>query len=290
MSPITGIAEVNGTRLTYQVMGQGHPLVLIHGRFVDGRMWDDQFKALAEIYQVIRYDVRGAGKSGVPEKPFSHTEDLARLLKLLRVDRAAIVGFSMGGGIAIDFTLEYPDMVSALIAAAPGLGGYHYSDKVVQRVSANFSTAQDEGVSHAVQSILNDPYWAPAPENVAARQKMRQMLTENSHAFRLSPDLSSAPVPPSPERLSEIRVPTLVIAAERDDADNLAVANILETSITGARKVVMAGASHVMSLEKPGEFSGIVIDFLSRNVHTARRHSTNQTATPTSRRQGTGGA
>jgi pimeloyl-ACP methyl ester carboxylesterase len=111
----TGFAEVSGVPLYYDIAGAGHPLVLIHEGIADSRMYDDQFSAFAQHYRVIRYDVHGFGKSGIPAGPFSGREALHDLLRVLGVERTYLLGMSMGGGIAIDFTLTYPTMVDALI-------------------------------------------------------------------------------------------------------------------------------------------------------------------------------
>ena len=106
---ITGTAEVNGTQIYYEIRGKGHPLVLVHGGLMDRRMWDDQFEFFARDYKVIRYDVRGHGRSAVPSEPFSHTHDLYGLLNYLNIESTYLIGLSMGGAIAIDFVLEHPD-------------------------------------------------------------------------------------------------------------------------------------------------------------------------------------
>src|SRR5437879_810334 len=95
-----GIAEVNGTKLYYEMAGSGRVIVLLHGGAVDRRAWDDQFTEFAAKYKVIRYDLRGAGKSASPDKPFSNSEDLYQLLRFLKVDKAYLIGISRGGGIA----------------------------------------------------------------------------------------------------------------------------------------------------------------------------------------------
>src|SRR5947209_20150411 len=102
----TGYIETNGTKLYYEVMGEGHPLVLIHGGYMDRRMWDDQFAAFAEQYQVIRYDVRGFGKTELPQVPYADRQDLYDLLQALGVTKTYLLGLSLGGEVAIDFTLE----------------------------------------------------------------------------------------------------------------------------------------------------------------------------------------
>ena len=74
--PTIGFVETNGTQLYYETMGEGHPLVLIHGGYMDRRMWDDQFVVFAQHYRVIRYDVRGFGKSELPPVPYTDRQDL----------------------------------------------------------------------------------------------------------------------------------------------------------------------------------------------------------------------
>lgn len=93
--PEAGFVEVNGTKLYYEMMGEGHPLVLIHGGYMDRRMWDDQFAVFAEHYRVIRYDVRGFGKSELLQVPYSDTEDRYTLLTALGVKKTYLLGLSL---------------------------------------------------------------------------------------------------------------------------------------------------------------------------------------------------
>jgi 3-oxoadipate enol-lactonase len=101
----TGTADVNGARMYYEVVGEGEPLVLVHAGIADSRMWEAQITAFADRYRVIRYDMRGFGRTQIVEGPFSHHEDLRSLLDFLGLDRANIVGCSMGGGAVLDFAL-----------------------------------------------------------------------------------------------------------------------------------------------------------------------------------------
>src|SRR5579859_2012208 len=100
-----GYAEVNGTRLYYEVAGEGQPLVMLHGGLVNLRSWDSQVVEFAQRYQVIRYDLRGMGKSDQATEPFSHEEDLRSLLAFLGLEQAIVMGLSFGGRTAINFTL-----------------------------------------------------------------------------------------------------------------------------------------------------------------------------------------
>src|SRR5260221_10492842 len=112
---ISGTAEVNGTKLYYETTGKGPSLVLIHGGLLNRSEWDEQFNTFAEHYHVIRYDVCSYGKSEARRLPFSHVEDFYQLLHFLNIERTVLIGGSMGGGIVIDFALEHPEMVQALI-------------------------------------------------------------------------------------------------------------------------------------------------------------------------------
>ncbi|HJR18547.1 MAG TPA: alpha/beta hydrolase, partial [Actinomycetota bacterium] len=144
MNPETGFVPVDGGRLWYEVAGEGAPVVLLHGGLWDSRMWEDQFEALAERCRAVRYDLRGYGQSDRPEKSYSHSDDLAALLDHLKIERAALVGLSMGAAVAIDFTLENPGRVDALVLAAPGLGGYEWSEDL-ERKYAPVEEALEKG-------------------------------------------------------------------------------------------------------------------------------------------------
>ena len=259
----TGIAEVNGTKLYYELTGEGPPLVLLSGGgCLDCRGWDDQFQAFAKDYQVIRYDVRGIGKSEMPEAPFSHVQDLYSLLNFLQIEQTFLLGLSFGGAVAIDFTLEYPKRVKALVLAAPGLSSL--LDEVRQALAVLALAAREEDVSRAIQNILATPYFV-SPENTAARQKVQELISANGHVFHANfpfVNLMQPPERPVMDRLSEIHVPTLILVGSLERPSVRAISDWLETHIDGARKVVIANAGRMMNLEKPEEFNRVVREFL----------------------------
>ncbi|MDQ2717560.1 MAG: alpha/beta hydrolase, partial [Chloroflexota bacterium] len=113
-----GFARVHGTKLYYEMAGEGHPLVLLHGGLLDHRMWDQQFEAFARHYQVVRYDIRGFGASEMSGTTYADERDLYDLLVYLDIDKTYLLGLSLGGSIAIDFTLEHPQKMDGLILAA----------------------------------------------------------------------------------------------------------------------------------------------------------------------------
>lgn len=127
MATQTGFADVNGTRLYYEIAGSGHPLVFIHGNTLDTRMWDDQFEVFSQQYRVLRYDIRGFGQSAVPTtEPYTHPADLRALMTHLGIDHAHIIGLSLGGAIAINFAVTYPESTDTFITVDAGLSGYQW--------------------------------------------------------------------------------------------------------------------------------------------------------------------
>ena len=126
LEPENGYAEVNGTKLYYEVGGSGEPIVFVHGNFGDIRHWDFQMEAFPEKFKVLRYDVRGYGNSSVPDTATSYRDcdDLSALMDYLEIEKAHICGLSMGSRIAIDFALAYPDRCLSLIPIGPWPGGW----------------------------------------------------------------------------------------------------------------------------------------------------------------------
>jgi 3-oxoadipate enol-lactonase len=260
------IAEINGTKLYYDVKGEGDHLVFVHDGLLDSRIWDYQFEAFTRRYTVTRYDARGYGMSEAPSQAFSDVEDLHSLLRFLGVEKAHLVGSSNGGRVAVDFALQWPEMVATLVLVGASLSGYRPSKDKLKRVSANFSGAEAGDVPRSVEAWLEDPYWAPGLEdNPTALQKVRQLLAERLRTVSSGGGIGSLlllPDPPAIGRLSEIEVPTLVVVGERDDPDNRAIADLLAERIERATKRTVGGAGHIVNLERPEEFGRIVLGFL----------------------------
>jgi 3-oxoadipate enol-lactonase len=158
-------------------------VVLIHGGAIDSRMWDSQFEVFAEHYLVVRYDVPGLGKSQAPTHEFSHAELLRNLLKSLNIDRAHIVGHSLGSMIAADFAVEYPERVTALVLTGPAVNGYPWSSELTERIYAIYEVGKEQGTQQAAEKWLKDPYMMPAMENPAIRERVRQLSIDNAQHF-----------------------------------------------------------------------------------------------------------
>lgn len=258
-----GFADVNGTRLYYESVGTGHPLVLVHGFSLDTRMWDDQVEASSERYRVIQYDVRGYGKSSVPGTAgYYHADDLKGLLDFLGIEQAHVVGLSMGAAIVTEFALAYPEMVSALVASDPVLWGYSWSPEFEATMARIWGAGRAEGIEAARSMWLNDPLFAPAMETPEVASRLREIVESYSGWHWNHDDPGLLPDPPAAGRLEEITAPTLALVGERDLADYRAIASTLARRIPGARKVVLQGAGHMSNMEKPQAFNNAVLTFL----------------------------
>ncbi|MFL5658741.1 MAG: alpha/beta fold hydrolase [Ktedonobacteraceae bacterium] len=268
-----GFAEVNGAKLYYEVTGTGHPLVLLHEGIADSRMYDDQFHAFAQRYRVVRFDLRGFGQSDLPpsDNPVALHEDLYGLLAFLGIKKTYVLGMSMGGAIALDFTLAHPAMVDALILVAPGVSGYDMTsfEAEYQAIGEEIEEALKRG-DYERASELETRIWVDGPErtpqqvDTVVRQRVYEMNLHNyRHMGTVEFPQPQELDPPAIARLGEVAVPTCLIIRDKDVREMLSIIEKLEQGIPGARKVVMHDVAHALNMEQPEEFNRIVLDFLA---------------------------
>jgi pimeloyl-ACP methyl ester carboxylesterase len=263
-----GFAQVSGARLYYEVTGGGETLVLIHAGIADARMWDGQSEAFATRYRVIRYDMRGFGVTAVTESAqYSHHQDLRGLLDSLAIERVSLLGCSMGGATAIDFALAFPERTRALVLVGPAVGGFEPEvdppEELDELVAAD--EAQDFGRMSEleVEIWVDGPHRGPDAVDRGVRDLVREMnlIALQNEASGLGEERPLEP--PAVDRLGEIRVPTLVVVGDLDRPEIVASADLLEERLPDARKVVMPGTAHLPSMERPGDFNRIVLEFLA---------------------------
>ncbi|MEU4336867.1 alpha/beta hydrolase [Micromonospora lupini] len=260
---------VNGALLAYDEAGTGSPVVLLHAGIADRRMWRGVVPALAARHRVIVPDLRGYGDSELPPTPFAHHDDVAGLLDALDLPRAALVGCSFGGSVAVDTALAHPDRVSALALFDTAVSGNEWSDEandlwddLVGEVDPDDFVA---GAAGEVRFWVVGPGREPAdvdPELLAFAQEMDQRA--------LAAELALGAVevgeltPPAIGRLGELRVPVLVTAGAADVPDISRLADRIAAEAPHATRLPdVPDAAHLLPLERPEAVATALLDFLS---------------------------
>ena len=266
-----GYAQIEGARLYYEMAGEGPTLLLVHAGITDRRMWDDQWLAFQSKYRVVRYDMRGFGKSPLTPGSFSNRQDLFGLLRYLEIEHAHFIGCSMGGMTVIDFALEHPEMASSLILVAASVSGYQMRGEMPAQVLELIQARQQGDFKRAAE--LHVQIWADGFRRGSGRadermrERVRQMgleaLTNQADFLKETGFLTEERIsPPAVERLSQLIMPALVIAGDLDDENVLNSVDLLAEHMPNAQKRIITGAAHLLSMEKPEEFTQLVMGFL----------------------------
>ena len=259
--------QLNGARIHYRRSGAGFPVVFLHAGVADLRMWEPQAAGLGEHFDVIRPDMRGCGESELPAKEWSSTADVLALMDGLGLRQAPhLVGCSIGGGAAIDFTLEHPERVSKLVLVGAGVGGQKHDERYAHLFAE--VTAAEEAKDLVALNEAEMNLWLVGPGRTAGHiEKRLRDLFLDMNGRDLRSDWESAPMksldPPAAERLGEIKAPTLVVVGDHDIPEVQETADLLVSKIRGARKAVIHDAAHLPNLEHPDKFNRLLLDFLN---------------------------
>ena len=241
----------------------------MHSGLFDSRMWDPQWTALTRSFHAVRFDARGFGSSGDPTRPYTLHGDAMEVLDALDIERAAVVGSSMGGYAALDMAIALPHRVSALVVAGSTPSGWAHSADIRAQWEAVDAAYESRGIDAAneleMKMWLDGPFRAPDAVDREVRRDaatVNRVLLERQADFEIEPgDLE----PPAIGRLAEVAVPTLVITGELDQPSILGGSFEIARG-TGAEHVEIANAAHFPNLEHPGEFNRALCDFLERNL------------------------
>ena len=249
--PVSGAGHLWAEKL-----GDGAPGVLLHGSVQDSRLWDGVFAELARRRTAIRYDARGLGRSTPPTAPFRHEDDLLAVLDHFCIDRAALVGLSMGGEVALDFTLEHPERVRSLTLVAASASGHEWP----ATPELDAYTAANQGDDADRLAELELAVWASLGDRVPGYPAIATMVTENA-AVRAAVEKGHVRVATEDavDHLDRVDVPTTVVVGDHDHPEIGAIARRLAEGIPGARLVVVAGADHYLPLRTPQQLLEILI-------------------------------
>jgi pimeloyl-ACP methyl ester carboxylesterase len=255
--------EIAGLRVAYQRVGQGPPVVLLHGGASDSREWRHQIDGLADEFTVVAWDAPGCGRSADPPEPFSladYADCLAGLLDALRVTRSHVVGLSFGGGLALELYRRHRGMAMSLVLASAyaGWAGSLSPAEVEQRLGQVESQAElpaDDVVAQWLPSLLTE---SASPQVVAELSAIMSDfhpagVRTMARAFAQA-DLRDAS--------ASVDVPTLLLYGDEDRRAPEAVTRHLHATIPGSRLVTIPGVGHQANMQAPDRFTDELRQFL----------------------------
>lgn len=269
----SGFANIDNAKLYYEIAGAGTPLVMVHAGVADSRQWNNEFAYFSQSYRVIRYDLRGYGKSEPVDGEFSHMGDLVSLLDTLGVHEPVVVmGCSMGGVLAMDLALSHPSRVKAVVMVDSAPSGLELDVPTLSKfgeAEKAFEAGDLDRVAEIETQIWFDGM-GRTPEQV--NPTMRKLLLEMNrlalaHEVKgLGKRLANTEVPAF-DRLESLRIPVLIIVGSHDTPYTLAAADYMQEKIKFADKISIEDAAHLPNMDQPQEFQKIIEEFLaSRSI------------------------
>jgi 3-oxoadipate enol-lactonase len=249
--------------LSHDVSGDGPALVLLHSGVCDRRMWDAQWPALIDAgYRLVRCDFRGFGETPAPDRPHNDAEDVLALLDSLGIARAALVGSSYGGRIALEIAARWPDRVSALALICSALPGHEPSAELNALGKREEALIEAGDIDGATELMVET--WLGPEADETAREALRRMQ-------RLAFDLHMAAAeefePLEAEiDLAAIQAPCLAVSGAHDLADFRQIAARLPDLLANADHVELPWAGHLPGLERPSAVTDLLIGFLKDRV------------------------
>jgi 2-succinyl-6-hydroxy-2,4-cyclohexadiene-1-carboxylate synthase len=276
---VMSVITLAGANYNVSTAGAGAPLMLLHGFTASAPSWDDHRAALSPRFRMIMPDLLGHGGSDAPSDPERYrmercVADLIAILDALEVERTHLLGYSMGGRVALAMAIEYPRRIASLImeSASPGLAEASARRARVASDNALAGLIEREGMEAFVARWERMPLFASQERmSETARMRLRaQRLANNPTGLANSlRGLGTGVQEPLWKRLGELEVPSLIMAGELD-GKFVGIAREMAAAIRGCRLALVAGAGHTIHLEQPGAFRQLVIEFMDGVPHQAQ--------------------
>lgn len=266
----TDTITANGVPIVYEILGEGEPLVLVHGWAMHRGYWDGTAELLARDHRVIRYDRRGYGESGGRPDPTADPADLTALLDSLGIRRAHVIGHSGGNRTARDFAARFPDRIGGLVlyGAGPPADFQPARQGMDEYFGEMARLARSDGIGavrEAVLEMAEREFGGPRTPEI--RERARRLIQAWQGWELLDPAPPSGMVDPvGAGELHLVGAPTLVILGEDEGAYFHLAADAYAYGIPDARKVVVPGGGHSVDWVEPERFAAEIVGFLRRNA------------------------
>ncbi|MCJ7509284.1 MAG: alpha/beta hydrolase [Dehalococcoidia bacterium] len=261
--------RVNDIQLYYEVHGQGEPLVLIMGLGTNAHGWDLQIPTFSREFRVVAFDNRGCGRSDKPASSYSirmFADDTVGLMDALGIASAHVYGVSMGGMIAQELALSYPQRVWTLVLGATSCGGPQAIDGPPENLALMVSISRlgpEEAAEKTLPLLYSGEFIDQKRQKLIARALAQAELRSPPEAF--ARQLQAIMRHDAYDRLPQLRCPTLIILGSEDKIIPAENSSILAGRIPGAELVVLPKAGHGYVVERAEESNAIVLDFLRRH-------------------------
>ncbi len=271
--------KANGININYESHGTGEPLVMINGYGGNLRGWDIQVPFLSKKYCVITLDNRGTGHSDKPDIPYTirmMADDVAGLLDALNIDAAHICGFSMGGAIAQEFAINYPQRVISLILGCSGFGGSHETkrDPAVDAQLLNMKNFSSWTPEYYIREILPGGY---TEEFINKNLQFIKEMIKHRSAYPATPSYvyerqakAVLEEHDTYDRLNQIKAPTLILVGSADPLSPLENSRILASRIPNSELVILENLRHAFNIEAAEKTNNLILDFLNRHRRTTK--------------------
>jgi 3-oxoadipate enol-lactonase len=260
-----GFASVNGANIFFETKGQGEPILFVHGMGLSSKMWEEQFEHFSKTNRVIRFDLRGFGKTEMKAEDFTNYDDMKALLDELQIEKAHVVGLSFGGFLATEFTIAYPEKVKSLTVCVNGLGAAPSEERKVLQAQFNEAAGQDD-LEKALE--IHTQMWLYGPGQSGDRIKpevITQFQDMIREYFNTTPAANGKPKfldLQDGARLAEIKVPILVINGELDFSEIRAGVRTFVEKGLNVQEVILPQTAHMVNMEDPAAFNSYLEDFL----------------------------
>ena len=264
-SELSFFASADGD-IAYLDTGTGDPVVLLHSGYVDHRLFGAQIPALAAEYRVIAVDIRGHGSTANATRPFRWADDLADLLRHLDAGPAVLAGVSMGGAVAGDTAMEYPELVRGIVLSGASVSDFQYTNeatrKVVTESARTLHSGDIEGWLKVFLGSAGGPFRSADEVDPAILDHLREMALHTIAKHTPGERNWHVPLTDTWARVPKIDVPVLVVNGALDSPDLVTDAERFARTARNGRSVRVEGTSHFPNLEKPEEFNALLLDFL----------------------------